>query len=121
MAVLLFSLKNVTDEEADEVRALLAANHIDFYETAASNWGISSAAIWLREAEQLAQAKSLLDEYQRQRCATQRERYQHLKSEGKHRTFLRAWQEDPVRTTLYLIIVAALLYFSIKPYLALGG
>lgn len=120
MTILLFSLKDVSDEEAEEVRALLDANGIGFYETAASNWGVSSAAIWLKDAGQWAQAKSLLDEYQQQRCVTQREHYRRLESEGKQRTFLRAWREEPVRITLYMAIIAAVLYFSLKPYLALG-
>jgi len=120
MAAFLFSLKDVSDEEAEEVRALLTANGIGFYETAGSSWGISSAAIWLEDEAQLAQAKSLLDDYQRQRCATERERYQQLESEGRHRTFLRAWREEPVRITFYLAVIAAVLYLSLKPYLALG-
>lgn len=120
MAAFLFSLKDVSDDEAEDVRAMLSANGIGFYETAGSNWGISSAAIWLEDDALLAQAKSLLDEYQRQRGARERERYRQLESEGKHRTFLRAWREEPVRITIYLAIIAAVLYFSIKPYLSLG-
>lgn len=120
MAVLLFSLKNVSDDEAQEVRALLDANGIAFYETAASSWGISSAAIWLEDATQRAQAKSLLETYQRERGVRERALYRQLESEGRHRTFLRAWREEPVRVTLYLAIIGAVLYFSLKPYLSLG-
>lgn len=120
MSILLFSLKNVSEEEAEEVRALLAANHIDFYETTGSNWGISSAALWLKDESQLAEAKSLLDDYQHERGVTQREQYRQLESEGKQQTFLKAWRDDPVRITLYLLIIGAVLYFSLKPYLALG-
>lgn len=120
MAVFLFSLKDVSDDEAEEVRALLSAHGIGFYETAGSNWGISSAAIWLEDDAQLPQAKSLLDDYQRQRSATQQERYEQLAREGKQRTFLRAWREEPVRVTVYLAIIAVVLYLSLKPFLALG-
>ena len=48
MALLLFRLRNVPDDEADEVRHLLNENSIEFYETSAGNWGISMPAIWLR-------------------------------------------------------------------------
>ena len=39
MATLLFRLRHVPDDEADDVRALLEENGIDFYETTPGNWG----------------------------------------------------------------------------------
>ena len=41
MSKLLFRLRNVPDDEADEVRELLTQHSIEFYETGAGNWGIS--------------------------------------------------------------------------------
>ncbi|MBI5441365.1 MAG: hypothetical protein HY900_09165, partial [Deltaproteobacteria bacterium] len=40
------NLRNVPADEADEVRDLLRANAIDFYETQPSPWGISSGGLW---------------------------------------------------------------------------
>ena len=64
MAVLLFPLRNVPDDEAEEVRALLGTHGIDFYETPASAFGISAGAIWLRDEAQLQVARQLIDDYQ---------------------------------------------------------
>ena len=75
MAILLFSLRGVPDDEADDVRELLTEQAIDFYETSAGNWGISMPALWLKDHGQLAQAQELLANYQRQRYLTARENY----------------------------------------------
>ena len=50
MAKLLFNLRNVPDDEADEVRDLLTAHGVDWYETRPGNWGISTGALGLRAA-----------------------------------------------------------------------
>lgn len=44
MAKLLLNLRNVPDDEADDVRALMRDNLVQTYETRPSNWGISPAA-----------------------------------------------------------------------------
>ncbi|MEE3087569.1 MAG: DUF6164 family protein, partial [Pseudomonadota bacterium] len=41
MAKLLFRMRDVPDDEAEEVRELLTQNKITFFETFAGNWGIS--------------------------------------------------------------------------------
>lgn len=120
MPVRLFSLRNVPDDEAEEIRVLLTDNHIDFYETAAGNWGISTPGIWLREEKQLQQAKDLIADYQETRAEQQREIYQQLKSEGKHKTFIDMLAEQPLKILAYIAIIAVILYFSTKPFLSLG-
>jgi hypothetical protein len=117
MAVMLFSLKNVPDDEAEEVRALLEENEIEFYETSAGNWGISSAAIWLRNETRLAEARALIDAYQQRRFETQRALYEQLKSEGKHRRLWDVINENPLRVVFYLAVVLVILYLSIRPFL----
>jgi len=47
MSKILFRLNGVSDDEAEEVRELLASNNIDFYETSPGNWGVSMPAIGL--------------------------------------------------------------------------
>ena len=56
MPVKLFSLRGVPDDEADEIRALLAQHAIDYYETPPGNWGVSMPAIWLPDDSELARA-----------------------------------------------------------------
>ena len=121
MSALLFSLKNVPSDEADEVRELLAANGLEFYETPAGRWGISAPALWLRNSDELSKARTLIDAYQKARSARQRLEYEALKSAGNHKTVWRSFRENPVRAVVYLAVVAFVLYFSIKPFFGLGN
>jgi hypothetical protein len=106
MATLLVNLRNVPDDEAEEVRQVLTAHRIDFYETPPGRWGISAGAIWLRDAAQLGEARQLMNDYQEQRRA-------------RARADLPA-RKHPLQILIYLSIVAAILYFSIQPFLSLG-
>ncbi len=120
MAVLLFKLNAVPDDEADDIRALLADNDIDYYETSSGNWGISVAGIWLRNKDQLAQASQLIDDYEQLRYQQARTEYEQLRAEGRQRTLLDIIKESPLRFLAYLTVIAVILYFSIKPFMALG-
>ena len=48
MAKLLFKMRNVLADEAQDVRELLEDNKIDYFETFAGNWGVSLPAIWVK-------------------------------------------------------------------------
>ena len=75
MTLLLFNLRGVPEDEADEVRELLTEQDIDFYETSAGNWGMSMPALWLRDVADLEKARQLLNAYQQQRFLTSRADY----------------------------------------------
>jgi nucleosome binding factor SPN SPT16 subunit len=64
MAKLIFKLKSVPYDEADDIKNLLAENEIAFYESPAGNWAISMHALWLNDEDQYTEAKKLIDEYQ---------------------------------------------------------
>lgn len=68
MAKLVFALKYVPEEEANDIRALLTENEIEFYETTAGRWQISLAAIWVRHNEDFQRARALIEEDQQQRA-----------------------------------------------------
>lgn len=121
MPVKLFSLRGVPDDEADEIRAVLAQHAIDYYETPPGNWGVSMPAIWLPDDSEFARAQALLDEYQQLRAAQARAAYTQLKAQGKHRTVLDTLRENPIRFLVYLSAAAALFYLSTKPFLGLGS
>ena len=72
MTTLLLNLRQVPDDEAEEVRTLLNEQQIPFYETTPSLWGISSGGIWLTNPTDRERAKALMEDYQQQR--TRRER-----------------------------------------------
>jgi hypothetical protein len=119
MSVLLFRLRNVSEGEAEDIRELLNENELAFYETSAGNWGISTAAIWLKNNDQLEGAKILIEKYQTERGISQRRNYEELKKSGDHKTLLNAFTENPFRFIAYLIFVGFIIYVSTKPFLTL--
>ena len=120
MPTKLFSLKHVPDDEADEVRVLLAEHGIDCFETEEGSWGISPAALWLHDEAQLEAARALLDAYQRERAVRMRAAYEGLRRDGQQRTLFDVVRENPIRFIVYLAVIIAILYFSTKPFLDLG-
>jgi len=121
MSALLFSLRNVPEDEAEEIRQMLASNGVQFYETPAGRWGISSPAIWLQDQGELSRAKSLIETYQKERYVRQRQEFELLKQQGQHRTIVRAVAENPLRFVFYIAVIVVILYFSIVPFFRLGG
>lgn len=113
MAKLIFRLRNVPDDEADEVRALLQEHEFDFYETSPGNWGISMPGIWLRDEARLDEAKQLLLAYQQERALRVRQEYQALREAGQAPTMLDRFREDPMRFILYTAIIGVVAYISL--------
>ncbi|MBT8132410.1 MAG: hypothetical protein KJO35_09090 [Gammaproteobacteria bacterium] len=120
MAILLFRLRGVPDDEAQDVRDLLTAHNIDHYETPAGNWGISMPSLWLRDESQRDRAKALIKDYQEQRASTAREQLAQAKREGNNRTLLDEFKDHPIRFTAIILFVLLILYLSTKPFLALS-
>ena len=119
MSTLLIRLNGAPDDEVVELRQLLTANAIDFYETDAGRWGFSVAAIWLRDESQLEQAHDLVESYQQQRTErVQAEHAERLSSGGGETLFTR-FVTDPLRTLLYLLLIAMVLYLTLLPFI--GG
>jgi len=118
MPILLFRLNNVPADEAHDVRALLDANHIDYYETDAGRWGISLAAIWLRDDdERLDDARQLIDTYQQQRSSQARAEYDALNRTGRQETFLQRLIAHPTQLLLYLLAIVVIVYLTLVPFL----
>ncbi len=121
MPHLLFRLNGVPEDEEVEVRRLLDENHIAYYETSAGLFGISLAALWIRDDGEIDRAKELLEEYQQQRYRQARESYEQQQRDGNAETLLQRALRQPIRTLLYLAIVIIILYFSTVPFLSIGG
>lgn len=119
MPVKLFSLRNVPDDEAEEIRELLTKNGITYYETPGGNWGISMPAIWLQNEDQLQRAEYLIQKYQRERLIRVREQYEQLEKKGNIETMVDKIKEDPIRFLIYLAIAFIVLYISTKPFIDL--
>lgn len=109
MAKRLFNLRDVPDDEADAVRALLDEHHIEWYETRPGPFGLTSGAIWLRESDQATRAKELLDGYQRQRVKQMRALREQALREGRAETFASLLRERPLWVLLRIVAIALLL------------
>ena len=120
MPVQIFKLRDVPDDEAADVRALLSENEIDFYETTAGSWGISAPGIWLKDESRFAEARVLIEAYQVERQQRTREEYEQLKRQGRQRSVVQLIAENPLRAILYLVGIVVILYISIKPFLHFG-
>ena len=95
MAKLLLNLRNVPDDEADEVRAWLAGSGLDFYETQPSPWGISSGGIWVREDTDIVRAKALMADYQAKRSQQAKAAQLAAREQGNEETFGRLFNRRP--------------------------
>ena len=119
MAVLIFRLRFVPDDEAEEVRQLLSDNGIEFYETSAGNWQTAMPGIWLKDDGQLSLARQLLDDYQLQRLQSARENYAILKQNGQLPGLVDRFRENPLRFVLYCCGIGLVLYVSLHFFLGL--
>lgn len=121
MAVLLFRLNNVPEGEAQAVRELLADNQIEFYETSAGTFGISVAALWLRNEEQLQTARQLIDDFQAEHSRHMRAAHEEQRQSGEAETFGSRLRREPLKVAIYVLAIVAILYLSIVPWLDAWG
>lgn len=120
MTTLLLNLRQVPDDEAEEVRALLDEHQIPFHETEPSLWGISFGGIWLSNPDDKERAKTLLADYQEELALQERQRYQQEQRDGTAPTLIQRIAEQPLRSLAVLIAVTGLLLVTLVPFLMLG-
>lgn len=116
MSRLLFRLRHVPDDEAEEVRQLLTAHNIEFYETSAGNWGISMPALWIHEDDRFEEARALLEVYQQERAQRIREEYDERVRQGEAESLLTSFTSNPLRFIFYSGLIVAVLYLSISSF-----
>jgi hypothetical protein len=109
MSKLLLNLRMVLEDEADDVRVMLDAHRIEFYETSPSRWGISHGGIWVTHEQDIAQAKSLMADYQaKRREGALAERSAAIR-DGTAETFASVLRNEPARVVLTVLAILALL------------
>lgn len=121
MSKLLLNLRNVPDDEADDVRAFLDANGIAWYETKPSLWGISAGGIWVAENAAFAEARRLMADYQAERGARARAEYAAARREGRAETLWMVVRAEPLRVLLTLLAILFLLGLMALPVFLLRG
>ena len=118
MALLVFSLKDAP--EANDIRALLEANHIEFYETSEGRWEISVAAIWINNNDDYDRSRQLINEYQHNLII----RRQMEKTDPENSTQVPNWKQhlmnNPMVVIMYISAIAIVLALSILPFFRLS-
>jgi len=112
MATLVFRLKYVPDEEADDIRQLLLDHDITFYETSAGRWQISLAGLWVKDKEQATQAMALIREDQMVRAQGMRP----ITFGQWLLGYLQHARQNPTEAIFTLIAVLLILGISIIPF-----
>lgn len=115
MAKLLLNLRNVPDDEAREVRALLDEHVIAYYETPPSRWGISMGAIWIHNDTEYPRAREVLDDYQAGRAARARADYAERKRKGQVETFAGVLRRRPGEVLGYMAVAAGIIALMLWP------
>ena len=121
MSKLLLNLRNVPDDEADDVRAMLDAHRIAFYETKRSIWGVSAGGIWVTDDAAMVEAKRLMAVYQTKRGARAREEYASAKRAGTAETFASVVRAEPGRVAMLVLAIAFVLGLMALPAILLRG
>jgi hypothetical protein len=117
MAVKLFKLRGVPDDEAEDIRQLLDEHEIAFYETEAGGWGISVPAIWLYDEGDLEQAQGLMRDYQQQRAIRAQAEHREDKEAGRQLRVMDKISQKPAQFVLLLVASLFVLYVSLAPFI----
>ena len=107
--------------ELGDVRALLDAKGIAYYETPPSFWGISAGGIWVTEDSDFAEANHAFDDYEQQRSVRVRAEYDAAKRAGTAETFIGMLRSDPLRVALALLGILLALGLVVLPVILLRG
>jgi len=121
MSKLLLNLRNVPDDEADDVRAMLDTHGIAFYETKPSIWGISGGGIFVTEDAAIIEAKRLMADYQLERQTRVRAEYAAAKRDGTAETFWTVLRAEPARVLLTVLGILFALALVALPVILLRG
>ena len=115
MARLLLNLRYVPEDEAADVRAFLDAAGLEWYQTRPSPFGISQGGIWLRNNDDLPEAKRLMADYQREHQARARAERARAEREGTAETFADIVRADPVRVVMIVLAIVFLVGLMAVP------
>ncbi len=116
MAKKLYPLRNVPDDETEELRILLRDHDIDFHETSSGFFGIGTAAIWVNDTAQFDFAKELISQYQRQRYAQAHQHYLDQKAAGDQTRFGDLYRRNPGTVITYLLFALFLIILMTLPF-----
>ena len=121
MAKFLMGLRDVPDDEAADIRALLDAHDLPWYETAPSFWGVSGGGFWLRDGARLAEAKALLAAYQDERGRVAREQRADDLAAGRVDSPWADLRRRPLQTLAIVSGIVLMIALTLLPFILLRG
>lgn len=121
MARLIFDLRDVPDDEADDVRALLASADIAFYETRPAALGLFAGGLWVADDELAQPAKSRIAQYQQERQLRVRAEYQAAIRDGSAETSWQSIRREPVKALILLLAAALIVAVTVLPFILFGN
>jgi len=113
MATLVFRLKYVPDEEADDIRQLLTDHGIEFYETTAGRWQMSMAGLWVKDKAQAERASELIREDQLVRAQSMRP----ISFGQWILGYLQHARQNPTETLFTFFAITLILGLSVAPFM----
>lgn len=119
MAHLLMNLRDVPDDEADEVRALLEARGIAWYETQPSFWGVSAGGLWLPDESRREEATAALAAYQAERGRAAREDRARDLAAGRLGGAWSGLRRHPVQALAALAGIVLVVALTVLPFVLL--
>jgi hypothetical protein len=121
MSKLLLNLRNVADDEIQDVTALLDQAGIAHFRTEPSPWGISFGGIWIRDDADHARAKALMAGYQQARGERVRAERQAALADGSAETFSTLVRRRPLFVVAVLAGMIAAAALVLLPFVLLRG
>ncbi|WP_313343808.1 DUF6164 family protein [Stenotrophomonas sp.] len=121
MSKLLLNLRNVADDEIQDVTALLDQAGLAHYRTEPSPWGISFGGIWIRDDADHARAKALMADYQQARGERVRAERQAALADGTAETFGTLLRRRPLFVVAVLAGMIGAAALVLLPFVLLRG
>lgn len=125
MSKRLFSYPQDAEKEAQGVKKLLEQHRIDYYESPGSRWGFSNPAIWIKNDDDIDEAKRIFDQFQQEYAQQARESYRRETGYDPNAPFLQRFTFAFTRLLsnfklmLLLIIAIALLYIYLNAFFSI--
>lgn len=124
MPRLLLNLRNVPDDEIEDVRELMDEHGIECYDTPPGPLGITAGGIWLKNPDDYDRARALVDEYQHERGERARSEWRSAQARGEAETLISTIRRNPFKTLLVLaasVFILMVLFAPVVAFFRAGG
>jgi len=121
---LLLNLRNVPDDEINEVRSLMDRHGIECYDTPPGPLGITAGGIWLKDPDDYARARELMDAYQAERGNRARAAWEAAREKGEADTLWSSVRRHPLKALLIVagsLFVLMVLFAPVVVFFRAGG